>query len=125
MSLIEREVSMVKREMTMMKQLKSLEEDVNLDTNAISGRHNTRLLIDKHGNKFLKFERGNTNPKGGIYSFNYGERIYLTDEKKFGQVLGETQYYCWIKVDGEDYNSKSVGRKKLKPNVKRSLSDNI
>ena len=76
MSLIEREVSMVKREMTMMKQSRSLEEDVNLDTNAISGSHTTRLLIDKHGNKFLKFERGDTNPKGGIYSFNYREDLF-------------------------------------------------
>ena len=130
MSVIENEVSMVKKEMNMMKRSRSstlsdLEEDVNLNITNISGDHNTRLLIDNHGNKFLKFERGDTNSKGGLYSFNYGERIYLTDEKKFGQVIGEIQYYCWIKVDGEDCKSNNTGRRKLKPNVKKSLPYNI
>ena len=121
-------VSMVKKEIMKIKRsegsrISDFKGEVNPNPKPrILDDRPSRLLVDSHGNKFKKFERGDANPKGGLYSFNYGERIYLNDEKKFGQVVGETQYYCWIRVDDEDYQSAQSGRRKLKPNVQTALN---
>ena len=76
--------------------------------------------VDKYGNKFKQFGKGDVNPKGGVYSFDCGERVYVVDEGVFGNITGETQLYCWVKVDGEELTAK-LGRRKLKHNIRSSI----
>ena len=76
------------------------------------------FVKDNHGNLFRRFTKGEPNSKGGVYAHDYGARVYLHDEKKFATVEDETQYYCWVKIDGEEYRNKAKGRKKMKQNVR-------
>lgn len=78
-------------------------------------------MVDKFDNKFLKFTKGDENPKGGMFKHDYGERVYLVDEAKFGHIMGETRQYCWVNVEDEEYANER-GRRKMKHNVRSSIS---
>jgi len=65
------------------------------------------------------FKAGENNPKGGPYSYTYRERVFVKDKRKLAVIWDDTNYYCWVKVDGEQYSSTSKGRRKLKSNIRR------
>ena len=89
-----------------------------LNLNKLEHRRPLEVIKDELGNSFLKFSYGDTNLKGGLYSFNHGERIFLSDENKFGFVEDETCHYIRVVVDKEKYASSKKGRLKNKDRVK-------
>lgn len=58
------------------------------------------------------------NPKGGLFSYDEKQKVFLADEKKYGFVVDETCHYIRVKVDGDKGASYKKGRLKLKGNVK-------
>ena len=65
------------------------------------------------------FKEGEINPKGGLYSYSHKQRVYLTDEGVYGQVVGETCNYVRVVIEGEIYSRTKIGRLKLKANVNK------
>lgn len=51
------------------------------------------MIKDDMGNEFIKFSRGESNSKGGLYSFDYGSKVLIIGENVFGEVLDETEHY--------------------------------
>jgi len=80
----------------------------------------TKFISDKYGNIFDSYKAGEVNSRGGCYTTDCGARVFLSDENKFGEVVDETRFYFWLKVDGENYSPTAKGRKKLKANIKSS-----
>ena len=91
--------------------------------NKLEHRRPSQVIKDEFGNSFLKFSRGGTNPKGGLYSFDHGERIFLSDENKFGFVEDETCHYVRVVVDKEKYASNKKGRLKSKDRVTGAMEE--
>ena len=71
---------------------------------------------DKNGRSYPLFVVSEVNPKGGLHSYNEGMRVFISDEKKFAEVTGETRCYVWVMVDGE-----SKARRKIKSKVRKAL----
>jgi len=94
-----------------------------LSLNKLEHRSPPIVIKDELGNSFIKFSRGDTNPKNGYYSFNHGERIFLSDENKFGFVEDETCHYIRVVVDKEKYVSSKKGRLKNKDRVKGAMEE--
>lgn len=67
--------------------------------------------------KYVMFERGDDNPKGGVYQFNHLDNVYLSDENKEAVIHDETRLYGWVLVNGE-----TKTRRKLKHKLKRLKS---
>ena len=78
--------------------------------------------------KITRFLKGENNRKGGVFSYDDGQRVYITDEDKCGIVIDETLNYVRIKFDGETYSQNKKGRLKLKANVREiieSIDNNV
>ena len=67
--------------------------------------------------KYVLFSTGDANPKGGCYSFNHLENVYIVDEKKSAVVHDETLMYAWLMVQNEGKR-----RRKMKHKLKRLRS---
>lgn len=67
--------------------------------------------------KYVLFERGDVNSKGGVYEFSHLEKVYISDEGREAIVQDETRLYAWVLVVGE-----TSTRRKLKEKLKRLRS---
>ena len=67
----------------------------------------------------MLFEKGDVNPKGGVYTFDHLSMVYLEDEKIDATVVDETRCFFRVRVEGESYPMGTDGRLKKKTTVKR------
>ena len=67
---------------------------------------------------YILFSKGDTNPKGGVYTLDHLTKVLLKDEELKGVVTDETQCYYRVRIDGENYPPHVDGRLKAKYLVK-------
>ena len=78
--------------------------------------------------KITRFLKGENNRKGGVFSYDDGQRVYITDKDKCGNAIDEILNYVRIKFDEETYSQNKKGRLKLKGNVREiieSIDNNV
>ena len=68
--------------------------------------------------KYMLFRAKETNPKGGLYTYDHLTQIYLTDEKMEGLIVDETRCYFRVRMRDEAYPKGVDGRLKTKRLVK-------
>lgn len=83
-------------------------------------------IVDDEGKLYPKFIKGEVNPKGGFYTVNHGEKVFVLNGKtnkdgKFGYVLDETKCYIRVRMMDDDVEGKGVLR--IKSRVRRSCED--
>ena len=88
-------------------------EQLKSTCNTKTGKYETFLVKDK----YKCFTKGALNPKGGVYTFQYLEKVYLKDEKLEGVITDETAFYFRVRVSGETKFKGADGRLKLKHKV--------
>ena len=95
------------------------EISANLDDNEelkSSSLKETPAMTDL-AQKYILFKSGEINSKGGFYTYDHLQQVYMKDEKVEGVITDETRYYFRVKVDGERYPKGITGRLKIKRQI--------